>query len=772
MQIIAAIIIIGIIIKFGTVLLIIGLVGVVIWALVKAFSSNDKNIDMSASANQNKVALDQYDFKDSYYPKKGTRTDSDNFWVEPGKTISVSDYSISDGMVYVGTGLSAPARYGIDCALIDPELTVSKNNCDYRVRKMDYWPSYSEVSPEARGSYLKWLAEGKGDPEADIGYVFLYFYGLERRMIYDVEYSLGARNDVDAIQVEIERLLAIYGENRSFNIYANSLLAYIKADDYMKTIIYNQIAPVATYHMGFPLDLRIGLGQMARDGIAIPPDWALSWYLSTPNPPVYARTAAQRCKDEFQRLFAEGYERSFGAGLKVAPNKTKLTINHQPASKSLLGTRTYTKTLDLPDVTVLMSHIKKLAPLVQSCHDKLDSYSRFLGRNPERGDTLDALLELPPSLWPDKIKQAIHQIQSDVVNSSRPIEIKLSALLSNFPEWRDRSKRRMGVFLDILGAQYCLGIEPDCRLGGGVPATDSSVVIFNLGGDQQSVLTPDYTVASLAMYLSVLVSQVDGKVSEEERAMLLNQTDKWIYLKPTEQQRLKAHVLWLCTQNLSMSGVKKRIETLDAAHKGMIGNVVVQVSQVDGTVTVDEMKIMERIFKLLGIDSSAFYSKMHKAAIEPITVMSASSTGCGFLLPSAPTENALPEINLDMGKVAALQKDSEKVTSILSAIFSEELVSQEIQPEQLANDVAEQNELEADCVWGLSPILSEFVQTLLRKQTWERTELEEIADDRGIMLEGALEQINEAAYDNLDQPFAEGEIIVEINQEIVKVMQV
>ena len=40
---------------------------------------------------------------------------------------------------------------------------------------MGYWPSYSSISPEARAAYLGWLSTGKSDPQADIGYVFLYF---------------------------------------------------------------------------------------------------------------------------------------------------------------------------------------------------------------------------------------------------------------------------------------------------------------------------------------------------------------------------------------------------------------------------------------------------------------------------------------------------------------------------------------------------------------------------------------------------------------------
>jgi hypothetical protein len=43
-----------------------------------------------------------------------------------------------------------------------------------------------------------------------------------------------------------------------------------------------------------------------------------------------------------------------------------------------------------------------------------------------------------------------------------------------------------------------------------------------------------------------------------------------------------------------------------------------------------------------------------------------------------------------------------------------------------------------------------------------------LAQDRGILLDGALERINEASFDKHDQPFSEGDDPVEINQEVVR----
>lgn len=105
-------------------------------------------------------------------------------WIPRGQPVTIADTVIHGGLVYVGTSLRTPSGRP-DPALIDPSKKVAARG-DYADRHfMDYWPCYSDITPEARRAYLQWLAGGRQDPTADIGYVFLFFYGLERRVILD-----------------------------------------------------------------------------------------------------------------------------------------------------------------------------------------------------------------------------------------------------------------------------------------------------------------------------------------------------------------------------------------------------------------------------------------------------------------------------------------------------------------------------------------------------------------------------------------------------------
>lgn len=94
---------------------------------------------------------------------------------------------------------------------ISYELPLSTNVPE----KLGYWPSYKEMSPSQRYSYLEWLTNI--DSSTDMGNVFTFFYGLER-YIRTSKYN-------QAVQM-IERLKKHHNANNSFDYYSNAALVY------------------------------------------------------------------------------------------------------------------------------------------------------------------------------------------------------------------------------------------------------------------------------------------------------------------------------------------------------------------------------------------------------------------------------------------------------------------------------------------------------------------------------------------------------------------
>jgi hypothetical protein len=208
----------------------------------------------------------------------------------------VGGYVIPGGFVYVGRGLTGEKGGRPDPALIDPGLPVDPRSPDYAGTQMDYWPSYSAILPRCRAAYLHWLLDGRRALGAYIGYVFLYFYGLERRLLVDPQWSPTARSERPALIAEVQRLLQIYGANSSFSGYAESLLRFLSLGDGGRR--YLSAPPVQQEGSGPPLELRLGLGQLAADGRPLPAAWALAWLRL--HPAAWLRTPATRCPDEFE----------------------------------------------------------------------------------------------------------------------------------------------------------------------------------------------------------------------------------------------------------------------------------------------------------------------------------------------------------------------------------------------------------------------------------------------------------------------------------------
>jgi hypothetical protein len=109
--------------------------------------------------------------------------------------------------------LSSSERCPDDPSTIYSRLPV-RDPLGATVDPLGYYPSYSEMTPEQRGQYLRWLCDTARPIE--IGYVFVYFYGLERHL---------ALGNFDAAFDEVLHLRK-HHMNSSFDSYSESALVH------------------------------------------------------------------------------------------------------------------------------------------------------------------------------------------------------------------------------------------------------------------------------------------------------------------------------------------------------------------------------------------------------------------------------------------------------------------------------------------------------------------------------------------------------------------
>lgn len=700
-----------------------------------------------------------YESQSRESPGKVTSRNGDEFWVPPTRSVDGPNRPIGGGLYY-GSGLSAVESTGVEPAQIDPKLPVDRTVTDCAVRRLGYWSSYPTASPEARAGYLNWLATGRKNPNADLGYVFLYFYGLERRALYDAHVSAAAKADLPWVVSEVERLLAIYGRSGSFQNYAGSLRDLLKNQVVGPRMYASAPEPVVPGH-GLDLSHRIALGQCAKDGAPLPADWAFAWLVADPT--TRLRTPAARCPDEFKALFFNRYAVVFGSGMALPRNKTQLKFERRAASPSFeLRGQGHVLQFDLPDVSVLTSPVKKLQEVAEWCYPKLDSYSRYVRKEGANKESFDAILELPLALWPVQYRKVIENARVIVSKGQRPVAIPFEKFKSWFPAWESVTKTKLQSLYRVL-AEAGLGMEPDVRFGGALPSAAAPVVLF---ADDATTSSPKpsarYTAAALTLQLGAAVALADGDPNDIEKGLMTRQLEEWLHLSESERRRLHAFTRFTLAQPPKLSGIKAKVEALDVKQRAAIGDFLALIAQADATVTPAEIKTLEKSFKLLGLDAQQVYSKVHVAATEPVTVRSAEGTE-GHRIPK-PKTVAQSGIKLDPARIAELQRDTERVSAILGAIFA----SATPEPEEPVPAEVEPVATTQPTLLGLPVEQSAFVQTLLARPQWTRAELQELADDREFMLDGVLERINEASFDKYEKPLLEGDEVVDVNPEVLR----
>lgn len=681
-------------------------------------------------------------------------------WLAEGESFNVAGLAIPGGMLYI---TERATQFGqSEPSLIDATLRVARSPMNLTERQMPYWPSYRSITPEARRAYLQWLAGGRRQP-ADAGYVFLFFYGLERRALVDASTDPQAKAEIPAIKAEVERLLGLYGDNNSFRSYATRFLAHIDAGAVQPQSYLSEPAASAADGYELPMSLRVALGQMAVDKYPLNPSWALAWALAEPN--ISRRTPVTRCPEQFAALFKNECAKRYPNGIALPQNKTKLKIAYRPASAGLsipaVGVG------DLPDVAATSGTRNKLQVIVEECATVLDPYSRYLGRNPDAGDSLEAILQLPTELWPAEAKAELEQLEQRV--GGETICMSFGELAGRFKSAGALSRDKVVALARALESKR-IGLEPDVLSGSRTPKAEDTIALFAADSAEGTLRSTDaYSAAAVTLDLASAVAAADGDTSLEEVNLLSGHIDSWDHLCVAHRKRLKAHLQIQLKQPPTLASLKKKLEPLTIDAKRKIASFLAHLAQADGEVTPQEVKLLERVYKSLTLDPQFVYSDLHSAAVRTSHAVEAMTTTAAPSTAVQASESAGSGFALDMTKVARLQQETAEVSALLASVFSEEAptetpsVSESEATQEQEGSTAEQ----LATVHGLDVEHSAFLRLLVSRTEWSRAELEDAASDMELMLDGALERINDTAFELFDMPVTEGDDPIEINPDIL-----
>lgn len=656
-------------------------------------------------------------------------------WVSLNETVSIAGRDIG-GMIYVGIAPAVNANgYSEKCKpFIDASLPVSSTAIDKAGAGMPYWPSYSAIPPQCRAAYLEWLRTGRSDSSFNVGYMFLYFYGLERRFIIDRPSSV----EKQEILAEVLRLKALYSQSGSAQRYLEDFIQLAQLDLNSPTVGQ----PVFDYSgWEVPLNLKVILGaKIARDEL-LSADWLLSWFLCHPERSV--RTPAKRCASEFRTLFKLRFDGRFPEGLKISKPRKQLKTNYRAASGEFqIDINPRINGQPVLDISGLRKPIEIAQEIAEEAMGELDKLSRYLGRNPEGAGSVEAQALLPSILWPLFPSKALEQLKlwaSECIKHGGLVSVTDVILRLDGSVAGKISTRQLTDAADAL-ARIGFGMAPDPRFALRAPKIDEPVVIFELGSVVETLenVSQAYQAALIELALGTFIAHADGQIAEGERRVLESNIDGSEGLTDQEKNRLRANLIWLLVVPPDMQLLRRKLKDIGPEKHDVLRSAVVAIAHADSIVQSQEVSAIEKIYKALGLNPSQVYSDLHEGSAldAPVRVKASEK---GVLGEAIPMETPVKR-GLDVARISAIRSDTERVSSVLGEIFS---VGHERNEDVI--------EVVPSTLIGLDLKHTALVRELIELEKWSENAFAELTSRYGLMPSGALEIVNEWSFEKYDE---------------------
>jgi hypothetical protein len=375
-----------------------------------------------------------------------------------------------------------------------------------------------------------------------------------------------------------------------------------------------------------------------------------------------------------------------------------------------------------------------------------------LGRNPELADSLLASSQLPADLLREFEQPALIGFRTWLAQTldDQPVaQITGADLLAQWPTSKsDRLLKKEAEACSQCLEKLGYGLIPDVRLGEKPIQPQRSVLLYRQTVTPGNTLSPAFErLQLLCLILVTLLKMETGANQPSAIAAIWNGlqvANAREELTDWEQERLAALGWGWQRDPLPAKAVLTQIRNYDLSDRPV---VLAQLQH-----------LLEGI--VLSAAQHNWLSRILELAVPaPAPAPSPRDSSPHRIEPSvaaaiAPSPSPSQELVLDSALIAQRQRESVQAAGVLADIFTEE-------EERAAIAIVRKT------AWGLDSAHLNLVMILQEQESWSRVELESKADYLGLMLDGALENINEVAFDHWDEPLTEGEDPIAVNESIL-----
>lgn len=669
-------------------------------------------------------------------------------WYAPGEAFNHAGLLIDSGMIYASDrALPWPGEPSAITKSISVASVAANSLADF-----GYYPSYDRISAEQRRCYLEWLSAGRRDKDPtqrSPGYMFLFFYGLERRIILE-------RDRDPALLEEVFGLLHHYGsahKSRSLRTYCLQLLHFGGWQHGVDA--YRHVWPrLLTLDANRPDEdgLRIVLANLHQRGE--PLDWTVGFRLAMANQESRRSTVVITTREKFFTLFEKRYRDRFPAGLTLEAAKQEALIQYRPASSALMQ-MSYERQRDssfhlrIPNVMGLHRQFQTLPQIWNSCVDDLSGYSRAMrSKKPGQGAAIATWKSLPQELRRSEdhpLKAAFDEV---LANAPREgdyafLPTAVLATLADIPERPKLSiaqSRQMGEIAKQLGWQ----IAPDPQITGLPLAWNQELALYVATAGQTP--TEGLSGPIRLLYLAVTLAMADGVVEPEEldafyqllKSQIANEND-WLPIRATEASLRR-------DANVALRSLPHMSKQIPTESRQFVLRLLAHIAAADGEVSLDELKVLRRVARAFELNPDSVERLLREdEAFREVTIAAGDRNRAkGEAIPARPSET--PAFALDHDRIHALTNETREVISMLSVVMAE--------PEDASCDqpsVSPPPASSATVEWlsGLAPRYHTAVLTLIRHDELATHDFDCIAADHHLMPDDLINAVNTWADESL-----------------------
>lgn len=627
--------------------------------------------------------------------------------------------------------------------------------------EMGYWPWYSRVDAGHRYEYLSWLASGRTRLPPCEGYLFLYFYGIERRLLVDeADREWGLREIVRLRRLDEARMGTTNG--RSFRQYSAGLLWY-------------EIARTPEFFDQKALDLAMSLTERWTPELLTAP---LAWLASKgqPLPAAMARRIAasdpsaqrsvvlKRVTAEFEELFDTRYRETFGGeGMTLRVSKRSAWHTYRPASGGLSEMR-----CEVANPLGIPSQFKKLPDIWNSCIADLRRLSRVAASVGDRALTVEAWEAMPLELRADvdhPLADRVTAVLADVAPTAADDDgdgASAAALvpagrfadmmgIERRPKLTATQSKNLAATIEFTG----YGLVPDARVSPIRYGWDELVAVVP-GLDDDDIEPTRFNAAACVLRLGLSIALADGEADQVELRMLTDHIDAVFDLSPEEQQRLAALRDLLLKTGSDIASVARKIEESvppDARRK--VGRLLVVIAASTNSIDRNERGALRKAFRALGLPPELLEETIAEVAPESDEAEVRVRPASRIRDAGEPIPSGVPSFRLNHEAISSIMSETREVSLMLAAAMGAADAEAAGQPAIEPVVAATEASVSVAEVAGPGARYQPLFIALIERNRWDRQDADGIARSHGLMLDAGVESINDWAYDALGAPLIE-----------------